>query len=115
MGKRDRTFEDNMCKPHLEAEDHSNAQLHETRTDRLEIRLTPKEKSILKRAALVEHKTVSAFIRDKGLSAAAETLADRPAFSLSAKQYHAFVAALDAPRKFRPRLEKLLRTPGVLE
>ena len=83
--------------------------------DRLEVRLTPNEKSILKCAALAEHKTVSAFILNNGLSAAAETLADRLAFSLSAKQYHAFVAALDAPPKFRARLETLLRTPSVLE
>ena len=85
------------------------------REDRLEVRLTPKAKSILKRAALVERKTVSAFILEKGLSAAAETLADRREFSLNAKQYDAFVAALDAPSKSRPRLEKLLRTPSVLE
>src|SRR5271169_6926951 len=44
---------------------------------RLEVRLTPKPKSILKRAASVERKTVSAFILDKGLEAAAETLAAR--------------------------------------
>jgi len=85
------------------------------REDRLEVRLTPEAKSILKRAASVERKTVSAFILDKGLSAAAETLADRRELSLSAKQYGAFVAALDAPPKSRRRLEKLLRTPGVLE
>jgi uncharacterized protein (DUF1778 family) len=77
------------------------------REDRLEVRLTPKEKSILKRAALIERKTVSAFILAKGLSAGE--------FSLSAKQYDAFVAALDAPPKSRARLEKLLRTPSVLE
>jgi uncharacterized protein (DUF1778 family) len=85
------------------------------REDRLEVRLTPKAKSILKRAALVERKTVSAFILEKSLSAAAETLAARHEFSLNAKQYDAFVAALDAPSKSRPRLEKLLRTPSVLE
>lgn len=85
------------------------------REDRLEVRLTPKAKSMLRGAALVEHKTVSAFILDKGLAAAAETLADRREFSLSAKQYDAFVAALDAPAKPRPRLERLLRTPSVLE
>jgi uncharacterized protein (DUF1778 family) len=64
---------------------------------------------------LVERKTVSAFTLDKALSAAAETLADRSEFSLSAKHYNAFVAALDAPLKSRARLEKLLRTPSVLE
>jgi uncharacterized protein (DUF1778 family) len=85
------------------------------REDRLEVRLTPKAKSMLKRAASVERKTVSAFILDKGLAAAAETLADRREFRLSAKQYDAFVAALDAPSKPRPRLERLLKTSSVLE
>jgi uncharacterized protein (DUF1778 family) len=85
------------------------------REDRLEVRLTPKAKSMLKRAAVVERKTVSAFMLDKGLAAAAETLADRRQFPLSAKQYDAFVAALDAPARPRPRLERLLKTPSVIE
>jgi uncharacterized protein (DUF1778 family) len=85
------------------------------REDRLEVRLTPKAKSMLKRAASVERKTVSAFILDKGLAAAAETLADRREFRLGGKQYNAFVAALDAPSKAHPRLQRLLKTPSVLE
>jgi uncharacterized protein (DUF1778 family) len=85
------------------------------RDDRLEVRLTPKAKTMLKKAADVEHKTVSAFVLDKSLEAAAETLADRREFRLSAKQYDAFVAALDAPSKSRPRLEALLKTESVLE
>ena len=85
------------------------------REDRLEVRLTPKAKSMLKRAASVERKTVSAFILDKGLEAAAATLADRREFRLSTKQYGAFIAALDAPAKQRPRLDRLLKTPSVLE
>jgi uncharacterized protein (DUF1778 family) len=85
------------------------------RDDRLEFRLPPKAKSMLKRAADVEHKSMSAFLLDKGLEAAAETLAERREFRLSAKQYDAFVAALDSPVKARPRLEKLLTTPSVLE
>ena len=56
------------------------------RADRLEVRLTPKEKSILKRAALLERKTVSAFILEKGLSAAAETLAPTGARVLTKRQ-----------------------------
>jgi uncharacterized protein (DUF1778 family) len=85
------------------------------REDRLEVRLAPKAKWMLKRAASVERKTVSAFILEKGLEAAAETLADRREFSLNAKQYDAFVAALDNPTKPRPRVETLLTTPSVLE
>lgn len=85
------------------------------REDRLEVRLTPKAKSMLKRAASVERKTVSAFVLDKGLEAAAETLADRREFRLNAKQYDNFIAALDAPTKRRPRLEQLIALPSVLE
>jgi uncharacterized protein (DUF1778 family) len=85
------------------------------REARLEVRLTPKAKSMLKRAASVERKTVSAFILDKGLEAAAETLADRREFRLSAKQYDAFVAALDSPTKPRSRLEKLFTLPSNFE
>lgn len=85
------------------------------RDDRLEFRLPPKAKSMLKRAADVERKSLSAFLLDKGLEAAAETLAERTEFRLSAKQYDAFTAALDAPAKARPRLEKLLTTRSVVE
>jgi uncharacterized protein (DUF1778 family) len=85
------------------------------RDDRLEFRLTPKAKAVLKRAADAEHKSMSAFLLDKGLEAAAETLAERSEFRLNAKQYDAFAAALNAPVKVRPRLERLLTTPSVLE
>lgn len=85
------------------------------RDDRMEFRLPPQAKSLLKRAADVENKTLSAFLLDKGLEAAAETLAERREFRLGAKQYDAFVAALDAPVKPRPRLEALLKAPSVLE
>jgi uncharacterized protein (DUF1778 family) len=85
------------------------------RADRLEFRLSPRAKAVLKRAADVENKTLSAFLLDKGLEAAAETLAERTEFRLGAKQFEAFNAALDAPVKARPRLEKLLTEPGVLE
>src|SRR5437879_11562204 len=66
------------------------------REDRLEVRLTPRAKSMLRRAASVERKTVSAFILDKGLAAADETLADRREFQTSAQQYEASVVTLHA-------------------
>ncbi len=81
------------------------------REDHWEVRLTPKAGLMLKRAAAVERKTISAFILDRSLAAAAEVLADRHEFRLSAKQYDAFVAALDVRSKAYPRIERLLRTP----
>lgn len=85
------------------------------RDDRLEFRLPPGAKSVLKRAADVERKTLSTFLLDKGLEAAAETLAERTEFRLGARQFDAFVQALDAPVKSRPRLEALLKSSSVLE
>lgn len=39
------------------------------RDERLELRLTPAAKAMLRRAAEVENKTISAFMLDKGLEA----------------------------------------------
>jgi uncharacterized protein (DUF1778 family) len=54
-------------------------------------------------------------VLDKSLEAAAETLADRREFRLSAQRYDVFVAALEAAPKSRPRLERLFAEPSVLE
>ena len=49
------------------------------------------------------------------MARADETLADRQAFGLNAAQWKAFVAALDAPPRPLPRLERLLREPGFFD
>lgn len=64
------------------------------RKGRLELRLTPRAKTMLKRAAIAEEKSVSAFVLDKSLEAAAETLADRRNFvSISSHAHHEGPAA----------------------
>ncbi|HEU4655740.1 MAG TPA: DUF1778 domain-containing protein [Steroidobacteraceae bacterium] len=85
------------------------------REQRLEVRLTEEAKNVLQQAAATQQKSISAFVLDSGLIAAAEALADRREFRLSSKQYDAFVAALDAPRRSKPRLQKLLATSSALE
>ena len=45
------------------------------REGRIEVRLTRAAKALLRRAAAVRHKTVTEFVLDSGLSAAAQTLA----------------------------------------
>ena len=84
------------------------------REDRLEIRLPASAKKVLERAALSQDKSISAFMLDSSLTAAAEALAERREFKLNAKQYDAFVAALDAPSKPKPQLARLLKTPSRL-
>lgn len=85
------------------------------REERLEVRLTTEAKRVLQEAARVQHKSISAFVLDSGMAAAAEALAERREFGLTARSYDAFMAALDKPSKPRPRLEQLLVRPSVLE
>lgn len=83
------------------------------RKERLEVRLSAAARKVLQRTALSQHKSIGAFLLDSGLAAAAEALADRREFKLSAKQYDAFVAALDVCSKPKSRLAKLLKAPSA--
>ncbi len=87
----------------------------ETRSERIDVRTTPSMKRLLQEAALAANKSVSEFLLESALTAAAEALADRRLFVLDKDQWNAFVAALDAPPQPRPRLERLLREPGVFD
>lgn len=85
------------------------------RTDRIDLRIDPKAKEALQAAAMLRHKTVSEFILENAMSAADEVLAERRDFGLSAEQWEAFQAALDAPPRPLPRLERLMREPGFFD
>lgn len=87
----------------------------ETRTEKLDLRLTKSAKRILHSAAQAERRSVSDFVLESALARAAEALPDRQRFGLNAKQWKAFQAALDAPPKPAPRLGKLLNEPSVFE
>jgi uncharacterized protein (DUF1778 family) len=85
------------------------------RTDRIDLRIQPEAKEALQAAASLRHKTVSEFIIDTALGAADEVLADRRYFGLDAEKWEAFLAALDAPPRPLPRIEKLMREPGIFD
>lgn len=70
-----------------------------SRSARLDVRLSPTAKSVLEMAAAARHKSVSEFLLENGLSAAYETLADRRVFVLDDEQWAAFNRLLDAPPK----------------
>ncbi len=86
-----------------------------SRSEKLDLRLTPRAKQTLQRAAAAAQCTVSEFVLESALASAAETLADRQSFQLDGEQWEAFVAALDAPPQVHPRLARLLQEPSVLE
>jgi uncharacterized protein (DUF1778 family) len=84
-----------------------------TRTEKLDLRLTPEAKRTLAAAANAERRSLSDFVLDSALGRAEETLADRRVFQLAPEQWNAFAAALDAPVKEMPALRKLLDEPGI--
>jgi len=86
-----------------------------TRSEKLDLRLTPDAKRALQSAAAVVHRSVSEFVLESALSRADEALADRRTFRLSATRWKAFMAALDATPRPLPRLERLLREPGFFD
>ena len=86
-----------------------------TKSERIDVRTSAPAKQLLQEAARASHKNVSEFLLDAGLTAAAQTLADRRQFLLDEAQWQAFEAALDRPVQPKPRLQKLLREPGMLD
>lgn len=87
----------------------------ETRSERIDVRTTPKVKHLLQGAAEATNKSVSEFLLDSALTAAAEALADRRFFVLDPERWEAFMRMLDAPPQPKPRLERLLREPGIFD
>jgi uncharacterized protein (DUF1778 family) len=85
------------------------------RTERLHLRLSRAAKQTLQAAAAAECKSVSKFVIDAALSDAEERLADRRVFTLDGKRWVTFLAALDAPSRRHPRLERLFQEPSVFD
>jgi len=86
-----------------------------TRSERLDVRVTPDAKLKLQQAAEVRHKTLSEFVLDSALRAADNTIQEPPRINLDAKQWQQFLAALDAPAKPAPRLAQLFQEPSPFE
>lgn len=84
--------------------------LASSKTQRVDLRISPAAKQMIQAAAQTQGKTVSEFLLDSGLASAAETLADRRLFLLDDAQWAAFEIAMNAPPRARPRLAVLMKT-----
>lgn len=84
-----------------------------TRTEKLDLRLTPQAKRTLAAAANAERRSLSDFVLESALVRAEEALTDRRVYQLPPEQWEAFVTALDAPVKDMPRMRRLLNEPGI--
>ncbi len=88
---------------------------HARRTEKLDLRVSPSAKQMLAAAAAASHRTVSAFVLESALARAEEALADRRTFPLSKPKWTEFLAALDAPTRPLPRMQRLLTEPGFFD
>jgi uncharacterized protein (DUF1778 family) len=86
-----------------------------TRSEKLDLRLTPEAKKTLNAAAAAASRSVSEFVLESALARAAETLPDRQRFELTVERWKAFQAALDAAPRPLPRLRRLLKKPSMIE
>lgn len=89
--------------------------VNRTKTERLDIRITPEARQLLQQAARERHTTISQFVLESALQSANTILAERSRIGLNAEQWTAFMAALDAPPRSHPRLERLLNEPTILD
>lgn len=85
------------------------------RSEKIDIRITPEAKRLLQQAAKERHTTISQFVLESALNSASEVLAERSRIGLDAEQWTAFMAALDAPPRRHPRMERLLNEPSILD
>ena len=85
------------------------------RSEKLDLRLSRKAKAVLKAAAVASNRSVSEFVLESALARADEALTDRRIFGLNPAQWQDFLAALDAPSRPLPRLNRLFREPGYFD
>lgn len=80
-----------------------------TKTTRRNLRVSPADDELFRRAAEAVHESVSEFLVESGRTRAEMILADRTAFALDPKSWQAFIDALDRPAEVRPAVVELLR------
>lgn len=80
----------------------------ETRSERVDLRMTPAVKQMLQHAANMSNKTLTEFLIDQGMRAAVETMTDRRVFVLDDLQWRAFEEALTNPPLDNPGLDDLM-------
>ena len=83
------------------------------RNRRFQLRATATEETLIKVAAERQGVNVTDFIMRSACEKAEQALSDQTRFVLDAKQWKAFMAALDGPPKDKPRLHRLFTESHV--
>jgi uncharacterized protein (DUF1778 family) len=84
----------------------------ETRSDRLQLRVTPQQREVIESAAASQHETITDYVVRHAVRAAKEDLADRRYFTIDDAAWVEFKALLERPPVHKPRLARLLAQPA---
>ena len=87
----------------------------ERKESRLNIRASARQETLIREAAAVSGKSMTEFVLDSACTTAEQVLADRRQFVVDDTAWARFMEALDRPVAAKPRLQELLKTPGVLD
>ncbi len=82
-----------------------------TKTERRQLRVSPADDALFRKAAATVGESVSEFLVESGRTRAEMILADRTEFALNTKAWQAFNDALDRPAEVKPAVVDLLRRP----
>jgi uncharacterized protein (DUF1778 family) len=85
------------------------------KTERLNLRLTPAQDEVLRRAAEAKGEPLTEYVLRHAFEAAEMDLADRRVFVATEAAWTELQAVLDRPPVHKPRLAKLLDNPSALE
>lgn len=80
------------------------------RTERLNLRLTSSQNSLIRRAAETTHKSVSAFVLESACIAAENAILDQRLFFLDEEELNKFQEALERPATMKPGLKRLMKS-----
>lgn len=86
-----------------------------TKTERLNLRLTPAQDAVLRAAADSRGETASEYVLRNAVEAAESDLADRRVFLVDDHAWHELLALLSSPVSVPPPIVTLLTNPSVLE
>lgn len=81
---------------------------------RIEVRVTPEQDALIRRAASLEDETVTTFVLGTVTSRAAAVIEQRREITLANDIFDRFMAALDAPAAPIPQLTDLFRRHAKL-
>lgn len=85
----------------------ANSRARTIRSRRINLRATNRQEKLIRTGAQTSGVSLTDFILESACLQAEHVLADKREFAVSAKQWKAFLAALDRPARVKPELVRL--------